>query len=105
MFFIFFPAILLSNFDESYSNKFYHSLYDSAKTFNYDHEDKSSSIVNQLAKISETVAKVVYETVGDKTQPQLDFKANKTLINDLIQCYTVTANCSMFNVVATPTTK
>lgn len=93
------PAILLSNFDESYKNNFYHSLYDNAKKHNYDHEEKDSKLVEHLAKISETVARVVYKTVGN-TDKTIEFQANKTLINDLIQCYTVKANCELFSSVA-----
>ena len=89
----------MSNFDNSYKNNFYHSLYDSAETHNYTHEEKDSKLVKHLAKISETVARVVYETVGAKDKT-FQFQANKTLINDLIQCYTVTAKCEMFSAVA-----
>jgi len=93
------PAIMLSNFDQSYTNNFYHSLYDNAETFNYDHEDKNSNLVQHLAKISETVAKVVYEKVGDKSQ-SFEFSADKTLINDLIECYAVTPKCELFATVS-----
>ena len=86
---------MLSNFDQSYTNNFYHSLYDTAKTFEYDHEDQNSDLVKHLAKISETVAKVVFEKVGDKSQT-IQFKADTTLINDLIQCYTVSPQCELF---------
>ena len=96
---LFFSAILLSNFDGSYNNKFYHSLYDNADTFNYTHEEKDSKIVKHLAKISETVARVVYKIVG-ATDQTIKFEADKTLINDLIQCYTVDANCELFSSVA-----
>jgi len=89
------PAIMLSNFDQSYTNNFYHSLYDTAKTFEYDHEDQNSDLVKHLAKISETVAKVVFEKVGDKSQT-IQFNADTTLINDLIQCYTVSPQCELF---------
>ena len=66
-----------------------------AKTFEYDHEDQNSDLVKHLAKISETVAKVVFEKVGDKSQT-IQFNADTTLINDLIQCYTVSPQCELF---------
>ena len=74
-------------------------MYDNAETFNYDHEDKNSNLVQHLAKISETVAKVVYEKVGDKSQ-SFEFSADKTLINDLIECYAVTPKCELFATVS-----
>ena len=52
-----------------------------------------------MAKISETVARVVYKIVG-ATDQTIEFEADKTLINDLIQCYTVDANCELFSSVA-----
>ena len=51
--------------------------------------------MKHLAKISETVAKVVFEKVGDKSQT-IQFNADTTLINDLIQCYTVSPQCELF---------
>ena len=44
--------------------------------------------------------RTVYQMVGAQDVKIGSFKADKTLINDLIQCYTVEANCELFSSVA-----
>ena len=56
--------------------------------------------MEHLAKISETVARTVYQMVGAPDVTIDSFTADKTLINDLIQCYTVNAKCELFSSVA-----
>jgi nicastrin len=93
------PGIFLANFDQKYINKYYHSLYDNSSKSGYDHAIPDNKLVQHLSKIAETVARLVWSRVGQGQAPGQDFKANKTLINDLIYCYTISANCSMFAAV------
>ena len=46
------PGILLSNFDESFTNKYYHSLYDNSSVQDFQ--------VSHLIKVSETIAQFAY---------------------------------------------
>ena len=80
------PGILLSNFDESFTNKYYHSLYDNSSVQDFQ--------VSHLIKVSETIAQFAYGQLNVPI-PQ-DFRADEELISDLIECYTVTAQCKLF---------
>ena len=93
-----FSGILLSNFDEQFTNSYYHSIYDNSTTNGYDHDlGPDQDIIGHLAKVVETLARTIYKHFNK--DPPNNFTANKTLINDLIYCYTVTAQCDMFKAV------
>ena len=80
------PGILLSNFDEAYTNKFYHSLYDNSSV--------QDNQISHLSKVSETIARFAYKQLNLDV-PE-DFIADVDLISGLIKCYTVTAKCDLF---------
>ncbi len=96
------PGIFLSNFDEKYSNPFYHSLFDTAKNNDFDGEESNGQLVDHLAKIVETLARTIHAISGEQSGriSGQDFKADKKLIDDLIQCYTVSYKCDKFKEVA-----
>ena len=97
----FVSGVLLSNFDQEYTNTFYHSIYDNATQYDYNYDDgENSDLVNHLATIAETVAETAFSISGKKSNNLTpEFKANKTLINELIYCYTVSSDCPMFRAV------
>ena len=81
------PAIFLSNFNSEFTNPYFHSLYDDVRP---------PQIVSHLAKISETLARFISEVVGTNLN---DFKADETLIENLLKCYTESSQCDMFYAV------
>ena len=58
------------------------------------------NLVSHIAKISETVAQVI----ADLTQSSIssNLNANTDLIEKLIECYTVTAKCELFQAMFKP---
>ena len=92
----------MSNFDSEFTNQYYHSIYDNSTSNGYDHNKTNQAVVEHLATVAETVTATIFELFGNKSSGQsFDFKdkANRTLINDLIYCYTVTSKCNMFEAV------
>jgi len=62
-----------------------------------------------LADLATTVSRVVYKVVGGQDLSSKNITADVTLVDDLLECYLVTQNCSMFrsilNVTSIPDKK
>jgi len=96
------PTVLLSNYNRQFSNKMYHSLYDTAERAGYSHHlGPVQPVVEHLARLSQMVAQTVLQLATDNqiSVSQLD---QADLINDLLHCYGVTSNCSMFYEASEP---
>lgn len=90
-------TVFLSNYDTTYSNPVYHSVYDTALYHGYNHtQGPTQDMVTQLAKVAVVVAQTVISLATDQ-EVELNTDEVSDLINDLLQCYSVTANCSMFH--------
>jgi len=95
------PGIVISNFDQQYSNSFYHSPYDNFTLLeNYDYnKGVNQPIVVHLAKVAEVVAEFVFtKTYKDQHE---HFQINRTLINELLHCYVQSAKCKLFSLSCT----
>jgi len=89
-------TVFLANYDTSYSNPVYHSVYDTAQYHGYNHTlGPSQDMVIHLSKVAVVVAQTVISLASEQ-EVQLTIDDVSDLINDLLQCYSVTANCSMF---------
>lgn len=89
------PAVVVTNFDSEFSNKYYHSLYDTARHHGYNISlGPGQSIVQHLSKISVVVARTVLSLATDADPDSVS--AQPDLVNEMLQCYSVSANCSMF---------
>ena len=90
------PAVMLTNYDVEFSNLYYHSLYDTAGRHGYNVSlGPGQPVVQHLANISLVVAR----TILSLTTTQADLSsvsADPGLVTGLLECYSVTANCSMF---------
>lgn len=86
------PGILLTNFKDQYRNPHFHSLYDNITSIGM------PSLIDHLSSVSETLARFISAQVAGNDQRQ-DWKANKTLIGALLDCYSKTAQCEMFHAV------
>jgi len=95
-------TVFLSNYDTSYTNPMYHSVYDTAQYHGYNHSQGSDQpIVAHLAKVAVVLAQTVISLASEQ-ETELSTDQVSPLINDLLQCYTVTANCSMFHQASSP---
>ena len=89
-------VVFLSNFDTEYTNKYYHSVYDTPSYHGYNHSQGSGQdLVKHLAKVSVTLAQTVL-SLATNTETLATSDKVPGLINDMLECYTVTANCTMF---------
>ena len=55
------PTVMLTNFDRSYANNLYHSIYDDAERNNYNYTDgPEQAVVRHVAEVARIVAEPVY---------------------------------------------
>ena len=60
------PTVLLSNYNRQFSNKMYHSLYDTAERAGYSHHlGPVQPVVEHLARLSQMVAQTVLQLATD----------------------------------------
>ncbi len=92
------PAILVSDYDTSYTNRFYHSIYDDAK-INLDYKKSRGTnqpVVQRIGRVAQTLAEFVFEEASGPNALMPIFQPNHTLINELLSCYLETASCPLF---------
>jgi len=95
-------TVFLSNYDTTFTTPMYHSVYDTAQYHGYNHSHGSDqSVVTHLAKVAVVLAQTVISLASEQEE-ELYPDTVSTLINDLLECYTVTANCSMFHQASSP---
>jgi len=95
-------TVLLTNYDTTYKTPFYHSIYDTAHYHGYNHSmGTNQSLVIHLARVAVVVAQTVI-TLATEQEVELSPDDVSPLVNELLQCYSVTANCSMFHEASTP---
>jgi len=95
------PMVLLSNYDSQFSNPMYHSIYDSADFHKYNYSlGKDQEIVQHLASVSSMLASSIIELATGRPGVPLDKPAD--LVNEMLYCYTVTANCTLFYEASAP---
>eukprot|EP00092_Neocalanus_flemingeri_P064854 GFUD01078765.1.p1 GENE.GFUD01078765.1~~GFUD01078765.1.p1 ORF type:complete len:728 (-),score=215.66 GFUD01078765.1:216-2399(-) len=95
-------TVFLSNYDTSYTTPVYHSVYDTAQYHNYNHtQGPDQPLVAHLAKVAVVLAQTVISLASEQ-EADLSPDQVSTLINELLQCYTVSANCSMFHEASSP---
>ena len=89
------PAVMLSNFDTEFSNRYYHSLYDTAARHGYNQSlGPDQTVVQHLSNISLVLAKTLLSLATDADLDSVT--AEPELVNSMLECYSVTANCSLF---------
>jgi nicastrin len=91
------PGMFLSDYDLSYTNQYYHSIYDTGADnlgYSYDRGD-GQEIVAHISRVAEVLAEFLFETSGS-SEPKPSFQANRTMVNELLHCYLDSAQCSLF---------
>jgi len=97
------PHVFISNFENSYSNRMFHSIYDSADSQGFDASlGDSQPIPSHLSKVATMLTKTVYQLATGETL-SLESSSSAPLINSLLECYTLTANCSLYREASEPT--
>ena len=95
------PSVVLTNYEREYTNTMYHSIYDSADFHQYQYQQgEDQKVVKHLAKVSMMVAKTIIYLATGQTAPQMEDQAG--LVNELLNCYTITANCTLFHEASEP---
>ena len=97
------PTVVVTNYRNQFSNPMYHSIYDTAARagYNYSREHK---VVGHLASLTEMVTNAVMELATGQRGPVIPGGRGETedLVNELLNCYTLTSNCSKFYEASTP---
>lgn len=94
------PTVMLTNFDRSYANNLYHSIYDDAERNNYNYTDgPEQAVVRHVAEVARIVAETVYTLA---TGSRRNMEADPELVNELLNCYTQDANCSLSYIAGDP---
>lgn len=93
------PGIVLTNHDAAYSNQFYNSLFDTPEAIKYKYTDDSvNSIQQTIASLSSSIATAVVRLL----QPgaNASFPEDLTEVDELLNCYLMTSNCSIFRAIS-----
>ncbi|XP_023337396.1 nicastrin [Eurytemora carolleeae] len=88
------PVLMLTNYNQQFSNSYYHSIYDNAVVNNYNYSlGEQQAVVQHLSSLGAAVASaVVFLAAAEEIVVEKDDK----FVNELLHCYTETANCSLF---------
>ncbi|KAK6634077.1 hypothetical protein RUM44_004685 [Polyplax serrata] len=94
-------GVVLSSYNSTFDNIFYHSIFDTGKNLNYTYYNKTEpqpeSIQRHLTDFSVAVAQSLYLTLF-KTSPPINISNKKmiTLVDELLYCYLVSPSCEIF---------
>lgn len=84
-------GLLLSNYEKTYTNMFYHSIFDDKQNVN---QIKKDELTNHLSRVASLVARSVYELTFKARSDKVT--VDKQLVDQLLQCYLVDASCNLF---------
>jgi nicastrin len=76
-------GIMINDFNDAYTNKYYHSQFD----------DVSNIDANTVCKITSLLANSLYQLAKSDNAPMIDLQVDCNLVHDLIQCLLVDYNC------------
>jgi len=96
-------AIVISDGEMEFTTNYFGSRFDTLV------DADRGTLSARLADLATTVSRVVYKVVGGQDLSSKNITADVTLVDDLLECYLVTQNCSMFrsilNVTSIPNKK
>jgi len=94
------PVLFVSNYDGEYANPYYHSIFDTAEVngYNYTLGDQQN-VVRHLAQVSSAVSSAILSLATGSVPALPD---SGPLVNELLACYTETANCTLFKEASNP---
>jgi len=86
------PGYVISGYDETFSNKFYHSQFD-----NFTTTSEIAAASEKIAAASTALAKTLIYLANDKTMPDVSaLTVNQTLVKDLLTCIIGDWKCPLF---------
>lgn len=85
-------GLVLSNYERNYNNLFYNSIYDDTHNVFQTSKEK---LVEHISQVASFVAKSVFELTF-KVDKSSDIVIDKGLVEDLLECYMIDANCNLF---------
>lgn len=84
-------GLVLSNYDKTYKNLFYHGIHDDLHNI---YQNSDVKLYEHIAQVSSLVAKTSYELAfGIKNS---NIKIDQNLIKELLDCYLKNASCATF---------
>lgn len=84
-------GIVLSNYNSTYRNKLYHSIYDDSHNI---YQTSKIKQVQHLTQVSQFLAQSLYKITFQATNE--DISVNPELIEQLLDCYLIDAQCHLF---------
>ncbi|XP_031827543.1 nicastrin isoform X1 [Nomia melanderi] len=100
-------AIVISNHDEKFKNKYYNGILDDAKNL-YSNRQESDALAVALANVSICVAEILYENVTGKPSPSMNETIRLDIekhISEMLSCYLESAKCNLFQAASPPGAK
>ncbi|XP_065351509.1 nicastrin [Cloeon dipterum] len=95
-----FPGVVITDYDQSFTNKFYHSVLDDVKLLKFKYSNgtapPSDSIQAYLANLSTALGRSIYEMIAQKPYTGTT-KVEPTQMDELLHCYLNSLNCSLFH--------
>lgn len=85
-------GLVLSNYGKTYNDLFYNSIYDDSHNVFQTSREK---LVEHISQVASFVAKSLFELTF-KVDKSDDIMIDKGLVEDLLECYMVDANCNLF---------
>ncbi|XP_043226117.1 nicastrin-like isoform X1 [Amphibalanus amphitrite] len=86
------PGLVVTDHNQSYTNSFFHSVYDVRSTVTTGGD--LTELADRLSRLAQVVASAAYGLATGQTAP--DVTVDKKWVADLLECYLVRANCSLF---------
>lgn len=84
-------GIVLSNYGKTYNNLFYHSIYDDSHNV---YQTSKGKLVEHIAQTSKFIARSLFELAFNAKSDGIT--VDKSLIDQLLQCYLIDADCHLF---------
>lgn len=78
-------SVMINDFDQSFTNKYYHGQFDNIRNINFD----------KLCQASSLLASSLYDLSKNPDSPVLNIQSNCTLIKELANCLLENYNCSL----------
>ena len=88
-------GVHISDFDQEYTNQFFHGIYDTARDNlgGYSYAlGENQPVVKQIATVSAAVANYLAKSL-DGDSAQFIREANAARINEMLHCYTEKSDC------------
>ncbi|XP_043290145.1 nicastrin [Venturia canescens] len=98
-------AVVISNHGKKFTNKYYHSLLDDARSAGFNGSDPANKLTSTLTNLAIKLGDLLYYNVTGKKSPTTEIKPVQDRVAEMLSCYLVSANCSLFRAAISPGSK